>query len=243
MLIPAKRFCSLSASLEADFVSNGSATLRGLLNGEAVQQTHDWLGAVLKLGRAIPTSFDAEFEAHTDAVRKIRRLYWNDEKFWARIFKDNFIPDLAQQLIGTPVALTFHAAFLKPPEIGTEVVLHQDQTLWKHDYPNAISVWVAITSATRQNGCLIGCPGSHKRGAIRHSRIDSYGWHPGIDWREEDLPEPLSYELEPGDALVWNRYFVHGSGPNLSTQPRWGIVMVFVDRSPAHLRTTDRIDF
>jgi ectoine hydroxylase-related dioxygenase (phytanoyl-CoA dioxygenase family) len=141
------------------------------------------------------------------------------------------------------VALTFHASFLKPPRVGTPVALHQDQALWKYDYPNAISVWVALTPAKRHNGCLIGCPGSHVGGAVPHAQMSDHPWHEGVDWRAAGLSEPVPYELEAGDALVWDRHFVHGSGPNLSADPRWGMVMVFIDRTQPGLRTTDRADF
>jgi ectoine hydroxylase-related dioxygenase (phytanoyl-CoA dioxygenase family) len=153
------------------------------------------------------------------------------------------LPELAYHLVGAPVALTFHAAFLKPSEVGTSVALHQDQALWKHDYQNAVSVWVALTPAKRGNGCLIGCPGSHERGLIPHVDIFDHPWHRGIDSLTEGLVQPVPYELDPGDALVWHRHFVHGSGRNLSADPRWGMVMVFIDRTQPELLTTDRMDF
>lgn len=242
----------LSASTDAvrhgaaqaeEYFRDGATTLRGLFSAAAVEAMRSWLAGVVAEGRAIPPSFEPEFEPGTDAVRKLRRLYWNDEAFWSDVLNDAGLPDLAAGLVGAPVALTFHASFLKPAEVGTQVALHQDQALWKHDYPNAISVWVALTPARRHNGCLIGCPGSHRRGEIPHVAIPDHPWHGGVDWRAEALAEPVPYELEAGDALVWDRYFVHGSGPNLSADPRWGMVMVFVDRTRPQLRTTDRADF
>ncbi|MCG6122423.1 MAG: phytanoyl-CoA dioxygenase family protein [Microvirga sp.] len=230
-------------SLEDDFAVNGVATLRGLLDPGAVDDVRRWLRAAVDEGGAISPGFEAEFEPGTDTPRKLRRLYWNDEAFWRRVFADAHLPQLAERLVGAPVGLTFHAAFLKPAEVGTQVALHQDQALWKYDYPNAVSIWIALTPAKRRNGCLIGCPGSHDRGEIAHVDIPDHPWHPGIDWRAEGLAEPVPYELDPGDALVWHRNFVHGSGPNLSAEPRWGVVMVFVDRTQPGLRATDRADF
>jgi ectoine hydroxylase-related dioxygenase (phytanoyl-CoA dioxygenase family) len=202
-----------------------------------------WLQDVVERVRGIPATFEPEFEVGTDVVRKVRRLFWNDEPFWSHVFASVGLPALAEQLIGSPVALTFHASFLKAPRVGTPVALHQDQALWKYDYPKAISIWVALTSAKRHNGCVVGCPGSHARGGLPHVAIANHPWHRGVDWSAEKLAEPIQYELDAGDVLVWDRYFVHGSGPNLSTDPRWGVVMVFIDRMQPQLRTTDRADF
>lgn len=230
-------------SLKADLSREGAVTLRGLFSQGAVEAMRRWLGACVDRGRGVPASFEPEFEPGTDAVRKLRRLFWNDKAFWTGLFDDAGLPGIARELVGAPTALTFHAAFLKPSEVGTRVALHQDQALWRYDYPNAISIWVALTPAKRHNGCLVGCPGSHARGGVQHVDLPDHPWHPGVVWRAEGLAEPVPYELDPGDALVWDRYFVHGSGPNQSSDPRWGMVMVFVDRTQPDLRTTDRADF
>jgi ectoine hydroxylase-related dioxygenase (phytanoyl-CoA dioxygenase family) len=234
---------SVSRALERDLNEMGVITLTQLLNAEEVAALHRWLQTVVDRRRNIPASFEPEFEPGSDEVRKLRRLYWNDQAFWENILAQTALPAIIQHFVGAPVSLTFHAAFLKPAKVGTQVVLHQDQALWKYDYPDAVSIWIAITPAKRHNGCLIGCPKSHTRGEVLHRKITGYPWHPGIDWRIEGLAEPVYYELEPGDALMWHRYFVHGSEPNLYSEPRWGIVMVFVNRTQRNLRTIDRADF
>lgn len=233
----------VAPSFKGQLSNQGAVTLPGLFSPDAVAAMRQWLGTWLEKGRGVPASFEPEFEPGSEAVRKLRRLFWNDRTFWTGLFDAAGLPGIARELVGAPPALTFHAAFLKPSEVGTPVALHQDQALWRYDYPNAVSIWVALTPAGRHNGCLVGCPGSHARGAVRHVELPDHPWHPGVLWEAEGLAEPVPYELEPGDALVWDRYFVHGSGPNRSAQPRWGMVMVFVDRSQPDLRTTDRADF
>ena len=231
------------ASLDRDYADVGAVTLKELLNSDGVAAIRDWLGTVVARGRSIPASFEPEFEAGTDAVRKLRRLYWNDEAFWGGVFNQSGLPEMACRFVGRPVVLTFHAAFTKPSAVGTRVALHQDQALWTHQYPGAVSVWVALTPANRHNGGLIGCPGSHRRGPITHRDEPDHPWHGGVDWRGEGLGEPVPYDLDPGDALLWHRDFVHGSGANASAESRWGVVMVFVDRTQASLHTRDRADF
>ena len=232
----------ISLALLREFEELGVLKLERLLDSGQTSRVKGWLKAIVDRDQGIPASLEAEFEPEGNAIRKLRRLYWNDESFWNGIFNESRLPYLAKSLVGAPVALTFHAAFLKSARIGTPVALHQDQALWRFDYPNAVSIWLSLTSSTRHNGCLVGCPRSHKRGAIEHRDIQGHPWHQGVDWNINRLGEPIPYELEPGDALVWNRYFVHGSGANSSPNARWGIVMVFTDRTQPNLQTTDRSD-
>jgi ectoine hydroxylase-related dioxygenase (phytanoyl-CoA dioxygenase family) len=231
------------SSVKHDLVKSGVATIRNAVASESIASAADWLSAVISLQRSIPATFEAEFEHGTDAARKLRRLYWNDPTFWRTFLTESGLSTIAASLVGARVTLTFQAAFLKTSQVGTAVPLHQDQALWQYTYPNAVSIWVALTSATRHNGCLVGCPGSHQRGLVPHRQTSGHSWHAGINWQNEGLAAPVPYELKPGDALAWHRYFVHGSGANHSLSPRWGVVFVFVDQTQPNLRTTDRADF
>ena len=199
---------------------SGVVRIPSLLTREQVGSIRDWIGRVVASGRDIPASFDAEFEMEGQrgaAVRKLRRLFWNDEPFWRQIFTDSNLPTLASILVGAPVALTFHAAFLKPGGIGSAIVLHQDQALWRYDYPGAISIWATLSQSGTHNGCMVGCCGSHLRGLLIHRELPDHPWHPGIEWEAEGLQNPTPFESQAGDGLAWHRYFVHGSGPNRST--------------------------
>jgi len=47
--------------------------------------------------------------------------------------------------------------------------MHQDEGYWL-DMPDkrAVSVWVALDDATKENGCMCFIPGSHKTGLLTH---------------------------------------------------------------------------
>src|SRR5690606_9484897 len=128
----------------------GVARLPELLSPSLVVEAREWLNRVESQAAMIPPSFEPEFEAvgARQVVRKLRRLFWNDTSFWERLLSHARIPQLAARLVGAPAALTFHAAFLKAANIGTPVALHQDQALWMHPYPSAITIWIALTPVT-----------------------------------------------------------------------------------------------
>lgn len=190
----------------------------------------------------IPDRYEPVYEPNTRILRKVRRLLWNDPDFWRPMLSESPIPELVTSCVGRPVDLIYHAAFLKPARIGSAVALHQDQYLWDYEYPEAVSVWIAIDPSMRENGCLIGCPGSHLHGEMPHEIMCEHGWHPGVDWMAQNLGKPLLYELDPGDALIMHRHFVHGSGLNRSSRPRCGVVMVFAARESVKYPIVDRYE-
>ncbi len=189
----------------------------------------------------VPDSYEPEYD-EADGVRrlrKLRRLLWNDPAVWGPLLNRTGAVDLARQVIGDRAAAVFHAAFLKPARVGTEVALHQDQALWSFRYPKAFSVWFALTEVSPANGGLFGCPGSHAHGEIEHRDRPHYRWHRCLDVAEDGLRGPVQFELRPGDAVMWDRYFAHGSAANSSPDDRRGMVVVFTDASAPDFRAKD----
>lgn len=190
----------------------------------------------------IDSGYEPEYDIDGDLrrLRKVRRLLWNEPGLWGPLLNRSGIGKLADLLIGPDAHAVFLAAFLKPAKIGSEVALHQDQALWRYQYPGAFTTWIALTEVSQANGGLVGCPGSHARGLIRHKERPVYPWHPSIDAVEEGLTGPVALTLKPGEAVIWDRYFAHGSGRNTSGMDRRGIVVVFADASAPGFAAADR---
>ncbi|MFF7361820.1 phytanoyl-CoA dioxygenase family protein [Streptomyces sp. NPDC008125] len=189
----------------------------------------------------VASSYEPEYD-EADGVRrlrKLRRLLWNDPRVWGPMLNRAGVPELAREVVGDGAAVVFHAAFLKPALVGTDVALHQDQALWTYEYPKAFSVWCALTKVSPVNGGLFGSPGSHSGGLVPHRDRPAYRWHASLDAAEDGLREPVQFELAPGDGVVWDRYFAHGSAANTSSQDRRGMVVVFADSSAPGFRARD----
>ncbi|WP_030210006.1 phytanoyl-CoA dioxygenase family protein [Streptomyces sp. NRRL S-87] len=211
---------------------DGYQLLPGLLDDEdrrrAVAFFDDLDGAA-----EVSPSYEPEYDEGDGVrrLRKLRRLLWNDPEVWGPLLNRAGVTDLARQVVGDSAGVVFHAAFLKPALVGTEVALHQDQALWTHTYPGAFSVWFALTEVSPANGGLFGSPGSHSGGEVAHRDRPQYRWHPSLDAAEDGLREPVQFELRPGDGVMWDRFFAHGSAANTSPADRRGMVVVFADSS------------
>lgn len=213
----------------------GVCRVHELLSVATNRAALNWLESVEAADDQVVQTMEPEFEREAvtgrRVLRKLRRLLWNDPAFWVPLIENTGILTLGEQLIGRSAALIFHAAFMKPARIAEGVAFHQDQALWRHEYPGAVSLWIALSPAALENGCVVGYPGSHSRGNIPHRDHRNYEWHASVDPVEEALGQAEPLELGAGSAAIWHRYFVHGSGPNRSGQDRRGMVLVFADAS------------
>ena len=145
--------------------------------------------------------------------------------------------DAVEVLVGSEIYSnpTQHVR-IKPPEeclAGAATIVGEiAQTVWHQDLatimPEAddiriLTVWLPITEATRENGCLLVAPGSHRRGLVTHCHDQR------SNYSRQGIPERLvgarrvALEMEPGDVLFLTRLTMHASLPNLSNGIRWSV--------------------
>jgi ectoine hydroxylase-related dioxygenase (phytanoyl-CoA dioxygenase family) len=138
-----------------------------------------------------------------------------------------------QTLLGPGEVCHFHSKLMqKEPKVGGAWEWHQDYGYWYKNgflYPDAlISVMVALTKATRQNGCLQVLKGSHKMGRFEHNFV---GEQQGADMHFVEkalkLCERVYVELDPGDVLFFHSNVLHMSEANLSDKPRWSLISAY----------------
>lgn len=97
---------------------------------------------------------------------------------------------------------------------------HQDNQYTRHDGPSC-NCWIALGPCTAANGCLRIVPGSHHDGTRQSKAM--FVDEDGNESHRTLVEEPEHYvdiELQPGDAVLFDRLTIHGSGPNNSDEPR-----------------------
>ncbi len=124
---------------------------------------------------------------------------------------DAALATAASTAIGQRAVLTQSMLYFKPPGARGQT-LHQD-----HQYITTeplIGVWVALDRADRANGGMVVVPRSHRQGLFRVRPADITASFTGGG---TEMPEGLSevgVDMEPGDALLFGGYLVHGSYAN-----------------------------
>ena len=145
-------------------------------------------------------------------VNRIENFYPYHAGFKA-LFDGDALLGSASALFGEPAVLFKDKINFKMPG-GDGFKPHQDQQAgWSTYAPLFITALVAIDAATVDNGCLELAPGHHGRGLIGRE------WTPLTD----DDMRGMAFVACPtraGDAVFFDSYVPHRSGPNPTAEPR-----------------------
>jgi ectoine hydroxylase-related dioxygenase (phytanoyl-CoA dioxygenase family) len=146
---------------------------------------------------------------------------------------ERMVHGVDQLLEGDSTVCHIHTKLIQnEPKVGGAWERHQD---YGYCYNNEfllpdqmISVMVAITEATKENGCLQVIKGSHKMGRIEHGFA---GEQVGASQHYVDLSlktmELVYVELMPGDTLFFHSNLLHRSEVNLSDKARWSLISCY----------------
>jgi hypothetical protein len=147
--------------------------------------------------------------------------------------------DCLEQLIGPNILLTSTRVFYKYGQTTSYVGWHQDGITQRLDDARAPAIWLGLTAATVENGCLRVVPRSHQFGLLHHDSSPDLPPLPDAkesfeSWPQDELsgriarvpPDydaPFDLVMRAGEMSVHHPVILHGSNPNLSPEPRIGL--------------------
>ena len=130
-------------------------------------------------------------------------------------------------LLGEDVIAWGSHFFCKMPGDGRSVAWHQDASYWPLSPSRAVTVWLAIDDADRENACMKFISGSHHSGHLTYRRSDP-DEHNVLDQTVEDAEsfgEVVYDELRAGQISIHNDMLLHGSDANESQRRRCGLTL------------------
>ncbi len=149
---------------------------------------------------------------------------------------------IAQQLLCDEISFSpVQHTRIKPPQHILPAVAAGDanvaRTLWHQDEAVVteeakdvpiLTVWLAISDATIENGCMVAVRGSHKKpmpgadfGLVKHCPGKIYAGEIYIPDEAIDKDNLMMLEAKAGDMVLLHRRTVHGAGANKSANLRW----------------------
>ena len=170
-------------------------------------------------GAVDPDNYDAHFGPALFALQRNSRIL-----------------DAVESIIGGEIdSSPVQQMRIKPPQdlVGEANAEHSNigVTTWHQDtvavLPEAndteqVTVWVAVTDADLDNGCLVSIPGSHLEGDHPHEA--------GKIAREPCVPESIingrrgtPLPVKRGGVILFHKRNIHSSMPNRSARLRWSI--------------------
>ena len=165
-----------------------------------------------------PYAADASEEG-LPVLRKIENTRRHSEVF-RRLAAHPRLLETLVQLIGPDLLLFRSTLMLKPARNGSAHGLHQDSAYWPMDPPTLVTVSIALTDATLENGCFQIIPGSHRWGLQEWGHIARQQDAELTDRQDVAEADRIAVPLRAGCALFFHSLLVHGPGPNRSPLPR-----------------------
>jgi ectoine hydroxylase-related dioxygenase (phytanoyl-CoA dioxygenase family) len=132
-----------------------------------------------------------------------------------RLSRSQPITDLCHDLLGPDVRLYWDQLVYKHPEKPREFPWHQDNGYAFVEPQQYLTVWLALTDATTDNGCPWVAPGEHIHGTLTHRYVHPLGLS-CLDEQPNAVPAPVS----AGGAVVFSSLTPHRTGPNTTASTR-----------------------
>ena len=144
---------------------------------------------------------------------------------WANkiIFNKNIL-DVVKNIIGENIVAWNSLIFLKPPNSKKFVSYHQDQNYWKIKMDKGLTVQVALSQSSIQNGCLQILPKSHKKDYNHYDKKDTNNLlarGQEVMLSSEENKGLKNIILNPGEFCAFHGNIVHGSQVNSSDDYRF----------------------
>lgn len=165
------------------------------------------------------------------AIRKLDNAWWVNDEVRAFVTDANLGSMAAELLDEQDIRLWHDQVIYKPGTSGEETKLgnvgwHQDYGYWRcSSTTNMMTVWLALQDTVVDNGAMMTILGSHRWGEVEGS--DTFfeqdmdklrAKFAKRDWVEEPCI------LKAGQASFHHALTFHGSGPNITSEPRLSIV-------------------
>lgn len=147
--------------------------------------------------------------------------------------------DVVETFIG-PNILLYNATYIvKEPGAKSHVSWHQDLTYWGFSHDDQVSMWLALSPATAESGCMHMIPGSHRQGRLHHELTEDQDnvLFQGQTVRGVNPRDAVLCPLEPGQASFHHGWTLHASMPNHSSDRRIGLNVQYL---ATHVQQTKR---
>jgi hypothetical protein len=144
-----------------------------------------------------------------------------------------------EQIMGPNILLTSTRFLYKYGQTPVYVGWHQDGVTQRLYDGRAPAIWLGLTAATVDNGCLRVVPRSHQHGMLPHDSAPELPRLAGHEksfenWPQNDLSgriaqvpphydPPFDIVMRAGEMSIHHPLTLHGSNANLSAEPRIGL--------------------
>ncbi len=220
----------LSASQRREYDEQGFLVLRGFFEAAELEAWKERLTAIVEGDVEVPDGMLVMRDVMVakgvvkpatplEAIAKIQDFH-NDPVLFEGYVKHPKLLEWVADFVGPDVKTIHNMLINKPPNVDGRHPLHQDLLYFPfRPADQIIATWTALEACTRENGCLVVVPGSHKGELLPHEDPDwdytnrAYFGAKGVGAHADRL----HLEMDPGDIVFFHPILLHGSGQNRSS--------------------------
>ena len=177
--------------------------------------------------------FERDTGMKVDSLELKVHLYFD---WFLKLVRGDTVTAIAKDLLGPDILLWATRFWIKRAHDHKFVGWHQDMAYFQLDPQEMVTLWLALTPATVENGAMRFYPGSHRH---LEEHIATYDKNSlltrGQYVPDVDESKAINAVLRPGEMSIHHGNLLHASPANDTDGPRIGIAMMMF---PAHVRST-----
>ena len=162
-----------------------------------------------------------------DEMSKVFRLH--QAGIFNEFIKRDDLLNIVEDILGENIDCFLSQFIFKNPGAWGQP-WHQDSSYFPFDRAPQVGAWLATSAATKENGCLVILPGSHKEVIHEHLPDDRPGSNYGYtEIKDHDFKKEMPLFLNTGDLLLFHSFLMHKSYDNKSNNRRTAMVYHFAE--------------
>jgi len=226
----------MDADAVAAFRRDGVVCLRGLLDADAVERLRDAVAWAMRN----PSPFAQEFLPSDARGRYFSDLHnFRRSPAYEALACDSALPEVAgRAMAAETVRVLYDQTIVKEPGTQSPTPWHHDLPFWPVDGTQICSIWLALDEVTPESGGVQYARGSHLWGTRYRPtqpdtpetrRMRNMDLQPAPNLSKDPDADVVTWNMAPGDALVFSALTLHGAGSNrASDRTRRAIVVRYV---------------
>ena len=162
-----------------------------------------------------------------DEMSKVFRLHQTG--IFNEFIKRDDLLNIVEDILGENIDCFLSQFIFKNPGAWGQP-WHQDSSYFPFDRAPQVVAWLATSAATKENGCLVILPGSHKEVIHEHLPDDRPGSNYGYtEIKDHDFKKGMPLFLNTGDLLLFHSFLMHKSYDNKSNNRSTAMVYHFAE--------------
>ena len=217
----------VTEEIRETYLSDGVVKIPGAVSGE-------WLTEIATMADE-ELAAPGQWVTDTNPGAKINRLFtsryrWKTDSVINRYVHESGIAPMAAALMGSSTArLYFDHLLVKEPKTEAPTPWHQDIPYWPFWGKQICSAWVSVSEVTVAESSLEFVRGSHAWDSYFAPEAFDGAKNWTADFEGEPAPDVaadrdsydiIGFDVEPGDAIFFSAWILHGSPGNAGSNRR-----------------------